>query len=246
MRPGIAQALKFNPSRARLEAFVQRAADAAPIGALVLDAGAGEGYYRSLFSKSRYQAADLCKIEKAYGRIHYICDLTHIPIQDAAYDLVVCTQVMEHVPDPDRVLAEFYRVLKPSGQLWFSAPFFFPEHEVPYDFYRYTHFGLKHLLQTAGFEVQEIDWLEGYSASLAFQCRIAARSLSLSPSAYGSGLPGLLVIPLILVLKPFFYVLSLIFNALEMRSKFAGAGFGKNLCGVACKPSLALPVNPSK
>ncbi|NIP26963.1 MAG: class I SAM-dependent methyltransferase, partial [Phycisphaerae bacterium] len=53
-------------------------------------------------------------------------DLSSIPIQDNQYDMVICTQVLEHVPEPKAVLAELHRVLKLRGELWLSAPLFFP------------------------------------------------------------------------------------------------------------------------
>lgn len=228
---------RFNPSRVRLEAFIQRAARSTKEGWMVFDAGAGEGYYKRLFKNGTYHATDLCKLEKAYGRIHFISDLKSIPVRNEAYDLILCTQVLEHLPQPDQVLGELFRVLKPSGQLWFSAPFFFPEHEVPYDFFRYTRYGLTHLLETQGFEVREINWLEGYLGSLGFQLRVAARSFELSPSAYGNRLVGIIALPFILLAKVFFYLLSLVFYFLELRFFYIGKGHGKNFCGVAVKPA---------
>lgn len=233
----IKKALRINPSRIWLEEFIRRAAQSTSKQSLVLDAGAGEGYYQSLFARARYHATDLCKVEKIYPGLHFVSDLAHIPIQDEAYDLIICTQVLEHVPQPEVVLGEFFRVLKPSGQLWFSAPFFFPEHEVPYDFYRYTRYGLQFLLESRGFQIQELDWLDGYFASLGFQMRMAARLLSLSPAPYGNRLLALLLLPIFFFLKGLFYVLSLFFYFLEIRLKNNGRGFGKNIRGIAIKPA---------
>jgi SAM-dependent methyltransferase len=55
----------------------------------------------------------------------------------------------------DEVLAEIHRVLKPNGQLLLSCPFAWPEHEVPYDFARYSSFGIKSVLEKNGFEIIE-------------------------------------------------------------------------------------------
>ena len=117
-----------------------------------------------------------------------MCDLAEIPVEDARFDHVLLTQVLEHIPEPARVLAELHRVLKPGGTLWLTAPLFYAEHERPYDFFRYTQFGLRHVLESTGFEVQELDWMEGYLGTLSYQARLMSRSLPSSPADYGGGL----------------------------------------------------------
>ena len=143
-------------------------------------AGAGEGAYRAHFAQTRYEAADFQQVDKPYGQLDYVCDLDSIPVEDERYDLVLCTQVLEHLPEPADVLTELHRVLRAGGTLWLSqAPLYFPEHEQPYDFYRYTSFGLEHRLTRAGFVLDSLDWLEGYLGTLSFQlasCRSRATS----------------------------------------------------------------------
>ena len=117
---------------------------------------------------------------KKYRQPDYVCDLVAIPVEDARFDHVVCTQVLEHLPEPLRVIAELGRVLKPGGTLWLSAPLFYAEHEKPYDFFRYTRTAWA-LLEDAGFEVGEIAWLEGYFGTLSYQVRVAGRALPTGP-----------------------------------------------------------------
>ena len=81
---------------------------------------------------------------------------TEIPLGDASFDTVVCTEVLEHVPDPLKAFREMYRVLKPGGYLILSTPMYWPRHEVPYDFFRYPYDGLLHLVKTSGFELVEL------------------------------------------------------------------------------------------
>ncbi len=167
-----------NPSRYRLRQFATRAAaQGASKEFRVLDAGAGKAPFRGLFDHVSYETADFGQVNKTYARLDYVCDLTSIPVPDSSYDLVFCTQVMEHVPDPLAVLREFNRVLKPEGQAWLSAPFFYAEHEKPYDFHRFTQFAWKRMAAETGFTVQEITWLEGYYGTLAYQARVGAQSL---------------------------------------------------------------------
>ena len=103
--------------------------------------------YRSLFDHVTYESIDFCKVDKEYAAPTYIGDATAIPVSDGRYDfLVLMTQVLEHLPDPVKVLCEVNRVMKPASTLWLSCPLFYQEHEQPYDFFRYTQFGLRHLL----------------------------------------------------------------------------------------------------
>jgi SAM-dependent methyltransferase len=168
----------MNSSRVYLDGFARRAAASVPQGACVLDAGAGSGPYRDYFTHTRYEAADFERVPgKEYSGNHYVCDLSAIPVEDSRYDLIFLTQVLEHLPHPCAVLAELHRVLKLDGQLWASAPLFYEEHEQPYDFYRYTQFGLRRLFEESGFKDLQIDWLEGYLGTLSYELDVAARAL---------------------------------------------------------------------
>jgi SAM-dependent methyltransferase len=176
---------RVSSSRRHLERFAQAAADSVPAGALVLDAGAGDAPYAPLFSDKRYETADFTQGDRPYVQPTYVCDLASIPVEDCRFDLVFCSQVLEHVPRPSEVIAELTRVLKPGGRLWLSAPLFYDEHEQPYDFHRYTQFGLKHHLEGAGLEVEHLAWLEGYLGTLGYQLRMAASALPRDAASWG-------------------------------------------------------------
>ncbi|MGE5500015.1 MAG: class I SAM-dependent methyltransferase [Syntrophothermus sp.] len=79
-----------------------------------------------------------------------------LPFKSRAFDSAVSFQVMEHLPEPLEFLKENFRVLKPGGYLLITTPFMWGEHEAPYDFYRYTRYGLKYLAEKAGYEVVSI------------------------------------------------------------------------------------------
>jgi SAM-dependent methyltransferase len=144
----------------------------------VLDAGAGYGPYRTHFAHARYEAADFELVPgKRYDGNHYVCDLAAIPVEDDRYGLVLLSQVLEHVPEPAGVLEELHRVLRTGGSIWASAPLFYEEHERPYDFYRYTQFGLRRLFEQAGFKDLRIGWLEGYLGTVSYELDVAARAL---------------------------------------------------------------------
>jgi len=170
--------MPVNPSRVHLDNYVRDAGRSLPKGAVVLDAGAGDSIYRRHFESGIYESADFAKVDKPYAPdLTYVCDLAEVPVADGRYDLVVLTQVLEHLPEPLTVLREMRRVIKPGAKIWASCPFYFVEHEQPYDFYRYTQFALRRLFTEAGFADIQIDWLEGYWGTVGYQITLMAQAL---------------------------------------------------------------------
>lgn len=85
--------------------------------------------------------------------------LHHIPVESNCFDAILCIAVLEHVENPEEVVPELYRVLKPGGHLILEVPFLQPEHKVPTDFQRYTKDGLVRLVTHHGFSVKQIKGL---------------------------------------------------------------------------------------
>lgn len=227
--------LRVNSSRIYLDEFTKAAAMSLPDGAQVLDAGAGEGPYKKHFKNQTYEAADFCQVDKEYGEITYVCDLSDIPVPDNKYDLVLLTQVLEHLPEPHSVLKELNRVLRPGGELWLSTPLYFEEHEKPYDFFRYTQYGLKHLLEAAGYRVKRLDWLEGYFGTLGYQLASIARFLPWKPNHFGGGLLGIMLSLSAIYLKITCGIFSIVFSHLDIYQKYTITGHCKNYSVVAVK-----------
>lgn len=231
--------LEVNSSRKYLYDFVSEAAASLSKGALVLDAGAGDSLYKSLFSEMIYESADFCQVQKEYSKVTYVCDLANIPVEDNRYDMVLLTQVLEHIPEPKNVLKEIHRILKPKGEIWLSAPLFYQEHEIPFDFYRYTQFGFKHLLQSANLTVKKIEWVEGYYGTLSYQLATSAKALPRNPKYYGGGIIGYFTSIIVLYLKPLFFILSILFSRLDIREKYISPlGYCKNYAIVAVKETV--------
>ncbi|RVT90189.1 class I SAM-dependent methyltransferase [Sphingomonas crocodyli] len=197
-------------------------------GSLVLDAGAGDQPYRHCFSHCTYEAADFEKVDKPYAKSTYVCDLSSIPVADARFDAIVFNQVMEHLSDPLTVLKELRRVLKPGGRMICTAPLFYEEHEVPYDFYRYTQFGWRHLLAKAGFEIEKIGWMEGYLGTVAYQLQTAARYLPIRPRDIAPGGLGYVALPAVALTKFASHLCARLFYRLDEKHRYTAKGFPKN------------------
>jgi len=227
-----------NSSRIHLERFVCRSAKTVAPGSRVLDAGAGNGLYRKFFDHCVYESADFGKVDKTYDQLTYVCDLSSIPVENDRFDAVFCTQVLEHLPDPLEVLRELRRVLKPGGLLYASAPLFYEEHEQPYDFFRYTRDGLRSILERAGFDLRELNNLEGYCGTLSYQLGTAAASLPLHPRHYGGGVRGVVAGLAACVLRPLFRGLSGFYGHIDVRHKLDTTGYPKNHTVVAAKPPV--------
>jgi SAM-dependent methyltransferase len=130
----------------------------------LLDFGCGRKPYQPLFAVSEYVGLDIEESGHSHRNesIDVYYDGKVIPFGDAHFDSAFSTQVFEHVFNLDDMLGEIHRVLKPGALLLATVPFVWDEHEVPYDFGRYTSFGLTHVLQKAGFEVVEFQKSTNY------------------------------------------------------------------------------------
>jgi SAM-dependent methyltransferase len=123
---------------------------------LWLDVGCGERPYEDFFPKGVYIGVDVedSGREARLKVPDYFYDGRTLPFSDNHFDGVLCTQVLEHVPDPNILLLEIARVLKPRGSLIISVPFVHEEHEQPFDFFRFSSFGMRELLINTNFEIE--------------------------------------------------------------------------------------------
>lgn len=161
--------------------FVESTAKNLPPGSLILDAGAGEGVYKKYFSHCDYKAIDLAVGESRwnYANLDYVGSLHEMPIEDEVFDAVLCTQVLEHLEWPRESVREMQRVLKPGGTLYMTVPMAHPEHQTPYDFFRYTSYGLESICKHAGFNEVKITPFGGLWVRWAYEL---PRGLSIFPS----------------------------------------------------------------
>ncbi|HWI83124.1 class I SAM-dependent methyltransferase [Ramlibacter sp.] len=167
--PGVL-GLFFNPfyyARLGLANAIRRHAPA--LRGRLLDVGCGTKPYRELFAADTYVGLDVhTAASQARGTADVLYDGTTFPFGDSSFDGVVCNQVLEHVFNPGGFLSELHRVLRPDGKLLLTVPFVWDEHEQPYDYARYSSFGLRSLLEANGFAVREQEKL-GADAGTLFQ-----------------------------------------------------------------------------
>jgi len=146
--------------------WVARCAAQVPRGARVLDVGAGAAPYRSLFVHCEYKTQDFGQEPGTLGRyapLDYESDITAIPVPDASFDVVLCTEVLEHVPRPIEAVAELARIVRPGGRLLLTAPLGSFLHQEPYHFYGgYTPWFYRRFLPEFHFEIETLERNQGF------------------------------------------------------------------------------------
>lgn len=143
--------------------FLQSVVSQLPTAQLILDVGAGHGDFADIFTANqgqnpahRYLSLDVVP----YAEVDMVCDLNQTnPLKPASLDLIVLMNVLEHVFDAQNLLRVLARALKPSGQVVVTIPFMLKVHQAPFDFSRYTEYGLAELAKNAGLKIQS---LQGY------------------------------------------------------------------------------------
>lgn len=137
----------------------------------MLDVGCGDKPYQALFASrvTEHVGVDYEEtfMDSAYAKASkadFIYSGDMLPFAAAEFDTVLCTQVLEHTPKPWALVAEMARVLKPGGTLILTAPFSFRVHSEPYDFYRFTRYGMASLAEANDLSVLTIQLRGGFWA----------------------------------------------------------------------------------
>ena len=160
----------FHPgfwTRTRLDKAITQAASLAH--GTLLDVGCGTKPFEKLFLPyvERYIGLEYSP-ESGYrgNRADFCGDAGDLPLADSSVDTILCTEVMEHLPNPERAISEFARVLRPGGTIITTAPFFYPIHDA-YDFFRYTPDGLKAIMERHSLTVESVKPLSGTAITMA-------------------------------------------------------------------------------
>lgn len=120
----------------------------------ILDIGCGNKPFLSLFSHLDCEFKGIDFSSETEADIVQSLDQP-IPAEDESVDFIICSEVLEHVPYPERVISEMFRVLRKGGQLYVTTPFAFPIHARPHDFFRYTEFFYQKM--GSDYEVEKIE-----------------------------------------------------------------------------------------
>ena len=111
-----------------------------------------------------------------YDGIDIVCNFSNqLPFKANSVDAILCSNVFEHLSEPQKTFDEISRVLKTDGSVLILVPFLIKIHQEPFDFYRYTKHALKHLAQNSGLETIEIKEVGGFTNILESIFQIAIR-----------------------------------------------------------------------
>jgi SAM-dependent methyltransferase len=157
--------------------WLKKTLAALPAGARLLDAGAGELKNRAYCSHLKYVSQDFCQYTGQSGapdeglqmkdwdtsRIDLVSDIAAIPASDRSFEAILCSEVLEHVPEPTHALDEFARLLVPGGTLILTAPFASQVHMAPYHYCSgFSRYWYETHLPMRGFQIRELspngDW----------------------------------------------------------------------------------------
>lgn len=133
----------------------------------VLDAGAGRLAYKNLIKKyaKSYVSSDFSKTHKD---LDVVCDIEEMSFKDGEFDVVFCSQVLEHVPHPTQAFAEINRVLKKNGIAIITVPLLGYIHNAPHDYFRYTKYGLETIAKENNFSLIQLEEIGGFFCFLGY------------------------------------------------------------------------------
>ncbi|BBE49693.1 Demethylrebeccamycin-D-glucose O-methyltransferase [Ferriphaselus amnicola] len=175
IKEGVKELLKVNVNERQRGVWLAKTLGELPSGLRILDAGAGELRNKPLCAHFDYVSQDVCQYEGSgdakglqtgvwdTSRIDIICDIVDIPEPSSSFDVILCSEVFEHLPDATKALDEFARLLKPGGRLITTAPFASLVHFAPYHYATgFSRYWYEYHLPNKGFDISELtangDW----------------------------------------------------------------------------------------
>lgn len=165
----------INENEMNRDSWLRQTLESLKPGLRILDAGAGQLRNKPLCAHLNYVSQDVCQYEgigDAKGlqtgiwntcNINLVCDIVNIPEPDESFDVILCSEVFEHLPDVLKALDEFFRLLKPGGVLILTAPFASLVHFAPYLYVTgFSRYWYEYHLAEKGFTIQHLspngDW----------------------------------------------------------------------------------------
>jgi SAM-dependent methyltransferase len=160
--------------------FLEKVVNTLPSRAVILDFGAGHGDFAQVLQQREVIALDVFP----YDEVDLVCDLQTVnPFKPSSFDAIVLMNVLEHVQQPEKLLKTLAGLLRPGGSIIVTVPFMMKLHQLPYDFYRYSHLQLGNIGHEAGLEITAI---EGYydPVLLLNESMLNVRSFALPEKAF--------------------------------------------------------------
>ena len=163
--------------------WIEKTLSKIPSGLTILDAGAGESQFRKFCSHLNYIAQDFGQYNGTgdiglqtgkwdNSKLDIVSDIVDIPLPENSVDAIMCTEVLEHIPDPVAALKEFSRLLKPGGYLLITAPFASLTHFAPFHFASgLSRFFYEHHFKNLGFSIDDLQLNGNYFEYIAQENR---------------------------------------------------------------------------
>lgn len=150
----------------------------------VIDLGCGKAQYKNdiLATANEYIGVDWENSMHDQLNVDVFADLNQVLLFDESFaDTILSFQVMEHLREPDLFLSECFRILKNGGCIFISVPFMWQVHEPPYDFYRYTRYGLEYLFSKNGFTDITIEETSGFWQTMVLKFNYHTLRMAVGP-----------------------------------------------------------------
>ncbi|MBU4445152.1 class I SAM-dependent methyltransferase [bacterium] len=210
------------------------------ISGTILDVGRGKGTPKNFDHVSMYVGLDYPKTLKETLTFDSVVDVygdaQQLSFRDSSFDTVLLRQVLEHLPRPWQAIEEFSRVLKPGGRLLITTPLLYKMHSIPHDYYRYTPYALKFLIESNGLTVEKIETggyffavlsqlISGYLYSEVMGLDSSIDVLNIKKKLY--------LIPFLMPILIFVVVVCKIFERIHPVKVYSLAVFA-----IACKPQI--------
>jgi SAM-dependent methyltransferase len=151
----------------------------------LLDLGCGKAPLYGIYSQftENICCADWENSLHGVSHLDVICNLNEpLPFDNASFDTIILSDVLEHIAEPKQLFAEMHRILRPNGKILLNVPFFYWVHEAPHDYYRYTQFALRKFAKDTSFNIVELSARGGIAACFA---DVAGKCLALTVPLIG-------------------------------------------------------------
>lgn len=163
----------------------------------VIDIGCGTKPYSKLLSRyvSEHVGVDRAQPFNKNAVVDLIGTAYAIPAKNGTFDCALSTAALEHLEEPEQALRECNRVLKLDGIAVYTVPLFWHVHAAPWDYYRFTKYGLRHIFEKSGFEIVELKALSGFWVTCGQMFSYYIMRFNRKPISYLRAIP-LLTVPI--------------------------------------------------